>query len=198
MPDFGLISVAGIVGVGKTTLAEGLADILPGRVILEEYDRNPFLAAEYAGQKEAALPSELFFLLSRARQLHKRAIADDETVICDYLFDKNRLYARMNLDDNQIDVYRAVEKDIEPHLAAPDMVIYLQDGIENCLDRIFRRGRAYEKTITGAWLRRLQAAYDELFQNWRRCPLLRIDCGRCDLRRRETGKHIARQVLCPT
>ncbi|KPK74756.1 MAG: hypothetical protein AMJ79_13230 [Phycisphaerae bacterium SM23_30] len=197
MPDFGLIAVAGIVGVGKTTLAEGLADILPGRVILEEYERNPFLAAEFAGQKGAALPSELFFLLSRARQLHKRSLAEDETVICDYLFDKNRLYARMNLDDDQLDVYRAVEKDIEPHLAAPDMVIYLQDSIENCLDRIVRRGRAYERTITGAWLRRLQAAYEELLQNWRRCPLLRIDCGRRDLRQKETVRRIARQLLCP-
>ena len=93
-----LIAVAGIVGVGKTTLAEGLGEVLGNRVIYEEYDKNPFLAAEFGGRKEAGLPSELFFLLSRARQLHRQAIGASETVVSDYVFDKNRVYAEMNLE----------------------------------------------------------------------------------------------------
>jgi deoxyguanosine kinase len=198
MKKTGLIAVAGIIGVGKTTLTLGLGDILPGRTILEEYDRNPFLAAEFDGRQDAALPSELFFLLSRARQLHQQTLADDQTVICDYIFDKNRIYAGMNLNNDQFNIYRQVEKSIEPHLAAPDWVIYLQDTIENCLERIARRGREYEKIITDNWLSELHAAYQQLFQNWNRCPLLRIDCAQFDIRDRQTVQDIARQWLCAT
>jgi len=198
MSKGGLIAVAGIIGVGKTTLAQGLADILSGRVILEEYDRNPFLASEFAGRKDAALPSELFFLLSRARQLYKQAITDDETAVCDYIFDKNRIYAEFNLAADQLAIYRQVEASIEPHLARPQIVIYLRDTIENCLGRIARRGREYEKNISSSWLSRLHAAYEELFNRWSYCPVIRIDCARDDIRRQETVKRIAGQLLCST
>ena len=159
-----LIAVAGIVGVGKTTLAEGLGEVLGNRVIYEEYDKNPFLAAEFGGRKEAGLPSELFFLLSRARQLHRQAIGASETVVSDYVFDKNRVYAEMNLEAEELGIYLEVERRIESYLKEPDVVIYLYD------------------------------AYEALFAGWERCPVVRVDCGVEDVREEGTVRRIVEEI----
>ena len=89
-----------------------------------------------------------------------------------------------------------MEASIEPHLARPRIVIYLHDTIENCLERIARRGREYEKNISRSWLSKLDAAYEKLFNTWSCCPVIRIDCARDDIRRLETVKSIAGQLLC--
>ena len=189
-----LIAVAGIVGVGKTTLAEGLGEVLGNRVIYEEYDKNPFLAAEFGGRKEAGLPSELFFLLSRARQLHRQAIGASETVVSDYVFDKNRVYAEMNLEAEELGIYLEVERRIESYLKEPDVVIYLYDSVANCLGRIERRGREFERGITAGWLKRLHEAYEALFAGWERCPVVRVDCGVEDVREEGTVRRIVEEI----
>ena len=194
MDKGGLIAVAGIVGVGKTTLAEGLGEALGGRVIYEEYDKNPFLAEEFGGRKEAGLPSELFFLLSRARQLHRQAIREGETVVSDYVFEKNRIYAEMNLEAEEYEIYREVERRIERYLKGPDVVVYLYDTVERCMERINRRGREFEKSITAGWLSRLHEKYEELMTNWEQSVLLRIDCAEFDIRQDGTVHDIIRQL----
>ncbi|MCP4712079.1 MAG: deoxynucleoside kinase [Planctomycetes bacterium] len=190
-----LIAVAGVVGVGKSTLAAGLGEVLGGRVIYEEYDKNPFLAAEFGGRKEAGLPSELFFLLSRARQLHRQAIGEGETVVSDYVFDKNRIYAEMNLEAEEMGIYLEVERRIERYLKGADVVVYLSDTVENCLERIGRRGREFERGISEGWLGRLHESYEALFGGWDRCPVIRIDCAREDVREIETVRRIVGEII---
>ena len=190
MNKSGLIAIAGVIGVGKTTLARGLAGILPARLILEEYDRNPFLASEFAGDHDAALPCELFFLLSRLGQLKKNTLAP-QPAVCDYIFQKNRIFAQYHLDSQQFGIFDQVEKSIRPLIAGPEVVIYLHDTVENCLERIVCRGREYERVITCAYLACLKAGYEELFTDWDICPVVRLDCAEYDLRRPEVVGQIA-------
>jgi len=190
-----LIAIAGLIGVGKTTLAQQLAQLFSAHLILEEYDKNPFLPRQLSGDSAAALPSELFFLLSRARQLDPANIGPAQTYICDYIFAKNRIYAQMFLSDHQFCIYDEVESLIAPHLTTPSAVIYLTNSIETCHSRILSRGREFEQTITPDWLSRLSGAYDSLFQDWSICHLLRLDCRSLDLRSPETAQSIARQLI---
>jgi len=187
----GLIAIAGMIGVGKTTFAVHLAEILSAQLIHEEYAKNPFLARQIAGDREAGLASELFFLLSRASQLAPEKIDNNQITICDYLFQKNRIFAEINLDSDQLVIYDEVEKAVIPHITSPQMVIYLHDTIENCLNRIALRGRDYEKPISADYLSRLAGAYDKLFQNWCHCDVLRIDCARYDFREKCCVRQIA-------
>jgi len=195
MTNVNLIAIAGVVGVGKTTLAKSLAKLLSARIIAEEYDKNPFLPGQLAGDQDAALPAELFFLFSRGRQLDKRFNADENILICDYIFQKNRIFARLNLTAGELALYDRVEKAILPQIITPRVVIYLQDRMENCLERIQRRGRFMERNISFDWLTRLTTAYDELFENWTLCPLIRIDCRQYDIRQEQTVQNIGQNLL---
>jgi deoxyadenosine/deoxycytidine kinase len=194
MSELGLIAIAGVVGVGKTTLAGELARILHAPLICEEYGQNPFLSRELEGDQKAALASELFFLMSRAKQLNRQAIESDPTVICDYIFYKNRIFANMNLDAHQLGIYNEMEIIVESQIASPQLVIYLQDTTENCLERIQRRGRDFERSLSKTWLDRLRDAYENLFRDWRQCPVLSVDCGRYDVRQEKVVQNIMEQA----
>lgn len=180
----GLISIAGIIGVGKTALAENLAAEMGAALIREEYDQNPFLADQVSGKSEAALPSELFFLFSRVRQLRRDRMELHPLVVSDYVFHKNQIFARMNLGARDYDTYCRLERTVEPYIAPSNVVIYLQGDVEMCLDRIARRGREFETAFTAETLRRLHDAYEQLFSTWQHCPVVRLDAGCYDFRRR--------------
>ncbi len=195
MSNLGLVAVSGIIGVGKTTLAGHLSRILNAPLICEEYGRNPFLPRQLAGDREAALASELFFLISRARQLSRAAIHAVPTVVCDYLFNKNRIFAQMNLTEWQMELFTELERQVVSQIACPDLVVYLHDNTENCLQRIHRRGRDFELSITKSWLDRLEQAYEDLFRNWSSCPVLRIDCRDYDVRNENEARNILGQMI---
>lgn len=184
------ISIAGIVGVGKTTLAENLASELTAELILEEYDQNPFLADQVEGKSEAALPNELFFLFSRVRQLRRDHTDKFPVVVCDYVFQKNRLFAQMNLNAQEYDTYRRLEHSVKPYIALPDVVIYLIGDIEICLDRIVQRGRPFERAFSVEFLQQLHEVYERLFGDWRPCPVVRIDADQYDFRRQQDVQQI--------
>lgn len=204
----GLISIAGIIGSGKTTLARQLANLLPAQLILEEFDLNPFLPRQVKGDAMAALPSELFFLLSRAKQLCPEHLHPQKalnlnsgfTAVSDYIFEKNLIFAQLFLDERRFDIFREVEASVMPVITSPSLVIYLIDTVENCLSRIHERGRDFEKSITPAFLAKLDEAYNELFGTWNSSPVLRIHCEDFDFRReascREIMGAIYRQALC--
>ncbi|MBI9017465.1 MAG: deoxynucleoside kinase [Phycisphaerae bacterium] len=176
-----LISIAGIIGVGKTTLARKLSEKYHAQLILEEYDQNPFLDQQFKGDHGVALASELFFLMSRTKQLNVTELEKHHICISDYVFDKNRLFASLNLDDTQMATYNQVEKAVINYIAQPDIVIYLHDTVKNCLARIKSRARGFEQSICPSWLSKLDHAYQIFFEKYNK-PRLYIDCSKYDVR----------------
>ena len=169
-----LVSIAGNIGAGKTTLATKLAECFGCELLLEPYDKNPFLPDVYAGKKELALDSELYFLTSRAKQLDPNKLEDGRICISDYVFEKELIFARRLLNTQQL----ALHKEIYPAFAAqatvPALVIYMNDPPQYCLERIHRRNRPYEQQIELQFLRKLDSDYERLFEQWKSCPVIRI------------------------
>ena len=190
MKDSQLIAVAGVVGVGKTTLAQQLSDLMGAPLICEEYDRNPFLGGLLGGDDSAALPTELCFLASRACQLHRDVVGRCSPVVTDYLFEMGSVFAQINLGSEELAFYRQAERTLGLHVVRPRAVVYLQDSAENCLERVAARGREFEGPITLEWLDCLAGAYDELFEDWDYCPVLSVDCREYDCRERQTAEYV--------
>jgi len=172
-----LVSVAGIIGVGKTTLADKLAGLLGTSVLREPYDTNPYMPQVYAGRKEFALDSELYFLVNRAEQLARDTLAAGRIFVTDYVFEKELIYARRLLNDQQLTLHESIYRAFVDRVAAPVLVIYLMDSPEECLTRIHRRNRPYEQEITADFLTRLHSDYEQLFADWRTCPVMRVPAG---------------------
>lgn len=169
-----LISIAGNIGVGKTTLATKLADRLASDLLLEPYDENPFMPDVYAGKKELALDSQLYFLTCRAEQLNPNTLEAGRICISDYVFDKELIYARRLLDTQQLTLYEEIYPPFAAKVAEPVLVVYLRDPAENCLERIHSRNRPYEQQIELPFLRGLDGDYERLFEQWKNCPVIRI------------------------
>ena len=142
-----LISIAGIIGAGKTTLAQAVSKRLGCKLIKEEYDTNPFLADVYAGKNELALDSEIFFLMSRADQLSKKTLNPSMPVVSDYVVEKELIYAKNWLDSQQMALYKKVNRTANANLVQPVLVIYLQTPPAECMNRIHSRQRPYEQEI---------------------------------------------------
>jgi 2-amino-4-hydroxy-6-hydroxymethyldihydropteridine diphosphokinase len=189
-----LISVAGIIGVGKTTLAKKLSNILDCKCILEAYDKNPYLPDVYAGKKELALDSQLFFLTSRVAQLNHHSLKAGEILFADYVFDKELIYAKHLLNAEQLALYHTIHKQIISDIAAPVLVIYLIDSVENCLKRIHGRNRPYEQKIQPQFLDSLSRGHDELFADWKKCPVIRLSKSEFDYMRDENVQRLANQI----
>ncbi len=168
-----LICVAGIIGVGKTTMARELSKALGCKLVLEAYDTNPFMPEVYAGRKELALDSQLFFLTSRIEQLNKGSSSPGQLVISDYIFEKENIYAARLLSENQQTLYQSLSRHLAGSITKPVLVIYLRDSAEGCLERIHKRNRSYEQKIELQFLKALDSDYEQLFVNWSTCPVIR-------------------------
>jgi len=169
-----VVSVAGVIGVGKTTLARKLAEVLPAEILPEPYDTNPFLPQVYAGKSELALDSQLYFLVNRAEQLSPDRLARGKVFVTDYVFDKELIYARRLLDGHQLQLYERVYPAFVRKAAKPTLVIYLEDSPCNCLDRIHGRNRPYEQTMGLGFLESLDGDYKRLFADWKASPVIRV------------------------
>jgi deoxyguanosine kinase len=169
-----LVSIAGNIGVGKTTLAKKLADRLGCEVLLEPYDENPFLPEVYAGKKELALDSELYFLTSRAKQLDAAGLEPGRMCIYDCVFDKELIYALRLLNAQQLALHEEIYPLFAAQVAEPVLVVYMRDSEQNCLHRIHRRNRPYEQEIELQFLRGLDSDYEQLFDQWKSCPVIHI------------------------
>ena len=189
-----LISVAGLIGVGKTTLVNRLATALGAVTFMEPYETNPFLPQVYAGKKELSLDSQLYFLVHRAEQLNPKALPPDSISLTDYVFEKELIYARRLLDAEQLELYERLYKQSIENVAPPVLAIHLQDSAANCLERIHRRNRPYEQEITLAFLQGLEADYEQLFADWNTCPLIRLSASDVGLDDEAAIEHVALQI----
>jgi 2-amino-4-hydroxy-6-hydroxymethyldihydropteridine diphosphokinase len=169
-----LVSVAGNIGVGKTTLAKKLADHFGCELLLEPYDENPFMPDVYAGKKELALDSQLYFLTSRAKQLDPKNLEAGRICISDYVFDKETIYARRLLDVQQLSLYEKMYPPFAAQVTTPALVIYIRDPAQNCLERIRNRNRPYEQQIELQFLQTLNSDYEQLFKKWKSCPVIHV------------------------
>ncbi len=189
-----LVSITGIIGVGKTTLAKKLSNILECKCILELYDKNPFLPDVYAGRKELALDSQLFFLTSRIEQLNHNTLSQGQIAISDYIFDKELIYARRLLNTQQLTLYEKVYPPFSTKVTPPVLVIYLTDSAKNCLERIHRRNRLYEQRIKLQFLETLSSDYEQLFSSWKTCPVIRISASKLDYMKDDSIDHLTNQI----
>lgn len=177
-----LIAFAGVIGVGKTTLAEGLSILFDTEPIHEEYDKNPYLPMVYAGREDVRLDSELFFLNSSAEQLRSDRLTGDDVYVADFMFEKSPIYAKHWLEPADYRVLIEQYERFREDVVGPSMVIFLEDTAGHCLERIERRGRKYESQIGEEFLDELGRAYDNLFKDWRKCPVMRLDASKYDFR----------------
>jgi len=189
-----LVSIAGLIGVGKTTLMNRLAGVLGAQTILEPYDSNPFLSKVYAGRREFALDSQLYFLVHRAEQLRREGLSRDNVSLTDYVFEKELIYARRLLEPEQLALYERIYQPFAEQVAQPVLMIYLQDDPAQCLERIHRRNRPYEQEITQEFLEGLGADYEQLLTNWTGCPIIRLPAAKIGLDDQAALEHVALQV----
>jgi len=189
-----LISIAGIIGVGKTTLAKKLATRLDCKMIFEPYDTNPFMPDVYAGKKELALDSQLYFLTARIEQLNKNTLGNGEIYISDYIFDKELIYSRQTLNSEQLTLYDKIYQSTNSKVVSPVLVIYLLDSPQDCLQRIHKRNRPYEQKIERRFLENLDAAYRQLFNNWKVCPVIRKKTFELDYINDNAIEYLAEQI----
>jgi deoxyguanosine kinase len=191
-----LVSIAGIIGVGKTTLAKGLSKKLDCEVLLEPYDTNPFMPDVYAGKKELALDSQLYFLTQRIGQLSRNVLQPRQVVISDYVFNKEQIYAKRLLNALQLDLYEKIYKPVSAEVTQPALVVFLQDSAKSCLERIRERGRSYEQRIDLHFLETLRNDYEQLFAKWKICPIIQIKMSEFDCMRDSDIECLANQVKC--
>jgi deoxyguanosine kinase len=171
--------VEGPIGVGKTSLAVKLAGTLGGVLMLERAEENPFLERFYRDPKGAALPTQLSFLFQRARQLQQLRQGDifQPTRVADFLLDKDPLFARLNLDDEELKLYEQVYQHLTLDAPRPDLVIYLQAPVDVLSRRVQRRGIGYEKFIQHEYLERIANAYSQFFYHYNASPLLIVNAS---------------------
>lgn len=178
----GYVVVEGVIGAGKTTMARMLADRAGGRVVLEEFEENPFLDRFYTDRDRWALQTQLAFLASRFKQ--QKALATRDLfvphVVSDYTFDKDRIFAHVTLTGDEVRLYETLYGIMEPAAPVPDLVVYLRSSVDRLLHNVALRGRSYESNMDRGYLAELVEAYDQYFFHYTKSPLLIVDASRID------------------
>ena len=183
MADNFYVAIEGVIGVGKTTLTQALSATTGARQILEQVEENPFLEAFYKDRRRFAFQTQLFFLLSRYRQMMALRQRDlfQNAVVCDYLFQKDRIFAGINLSDEEMVLYDQILPLLERDLPQPDKVVYLRADLPVILKRIEKRGRSFERGIDPDYLSVLDEAYTQFFFHYQVTPLLVVNTNAIDL-----------------
>ncbi len=176
------IAIEGVIGVGKTSLANILAERLNGRLVLEKFETNPFLADFYHDRERYAFQTQLFFLLSRHRQQMELMQTDlfHTSLITDYLFIKDKLFAYLNLSEKELTLYDQLLNLLIKEIPQPDLVIYLQADTPRLMQNIQKRGRAYEKRMDRDYIEQLNQMYNNYFFRYNETPLLIINTTEID------------------
>lgn len=182
MPGRNFVAVEGVIGVGKTTLATLLAKKWGAHLKLEVVEENPFLAQFYADMRAYAFQTQLFFLLSRHRQQVDLKQYDlfMERVVSDYMFAKDRIFANITLDDNELALYTRLAELLERDVPKPDVVVYLQASVDVLMERVRKRGRRFERDMSREYLLALTEAYNHFFFHYKDTPLIVVNTNDID------------------
>ena len=177
------IVVEGVIGAGKTSLSRMLSERLQARLLLEEVEENPFLKDFYTDRSRYAFQTQMHFLFSRyqqQRELRQQDLFREKTV-SDYLFQKDRIFANLNLSDKELSLYEKVVSWLELEVTRPDVVVYLQAGTDTLLERVARRGRPFERDMDRDYMQALNEAYNYFFFHYDATPLLVVDTNGMNL-----------------
>ncbi len=174
------VAIEGVIGVGKTTLARYLHERMGGSVVLEVFEENPFLSAFYADRDRYAFQTQMFFLLSRYRQMQQLAEAP-EPILSDYMFAKDQLFARQNIRGDEWMIYERVYAALSENVVQPDLVVYLRADTPTLMQRIAIRDRPYERDMDEGYIDMLRVAYENFFNNYPSARVLTIDTTHLDV-----------------
>lgn len=182
MAELRYIAIEGVIGAGKTTLAQKLADKLGANLILEQFEENPFLEKFYDDRKRYAFQTQMFFLINRYKQqlqLNQQELFTN-FIVSDYIFEKDRIFAYLNLSGDEIKLYESIFPLLERDIPKPDLVVFLQSGIDRLVTNVKKRGRFFEKNLTKAYLTELSEAYNNFFFKYVNTPLLIVNTTEID------------------
>ncbi len=179
------IAIEGVIGVGKTTLARLLQPSFDAEVLLEIFEENPFLSDFYADRARYAFQTQIFFLLSRYHQQNNnvpKILTDNKSLIADYTFAKDALFAGINLTGDELDMYHKVHEALGEKIPKPDLLVYLQASTDTLMNRIAFRDRSYERQMERSYINELNMAYEEFFSKpFDHTPVLKIETNDLDI-----------------
>ncbi|MBU2445313.1 MAG: deoxynucleoside kinase [Bacteroidetes bacterium] len=176
------ISVEGVIGAGKTTLSKLLTEKLKADLILEQFEANPFLDKFYLDRKRYAFQTQIFFLLNRYQQQQSlmQATLFAEYLVSDYIFEKDKIFAYLNLEGDELKLYETLAFQLEKNIVKPDIVIYLQASVDRLMDNIHKRNREMEKNMQRSYIEQLADAYNHFFFMYKSTPLLIVNATEMD------------------
>ena len=176
------IAIEGVIGAGKTSLAIKIAKTLDMKAVLEKFEENPFLEKFYEDISNYAFQTQIFFLLSRYRQQQELTQMDlfEQTIVSDYMFEKDKIFAYLNLQDDELKLYETLVGLLEKSIPKPDLVVYLQSSADHLMANIKKRGRKYERSISREYIQSLNEAYNYFFFRYKAAPLLIVNMEQID------------------
>lgn len=194
------IAIEGVIGAGKTTLTKMLHKKLGGKLVLEKYMENPFLTRFYQDRERYAFQTQIYFLLTRFKQLqklHQYNLFEDYTII-DYVFEKDKIFAHLNLQDDELQLYNLLVAQLEKTLPPPDLVVYLQSSVDRLMENIKKRGRDFEETITRQYISDLNDGYNYFFFRYKGAPLIIVNATDIDFVKHEDHlEELIAEILRP-
>ncbi len=176
------IAIEGVIGAGKTSLAKKLREKLNAELIMEQFEANPFLENFYSDRKRFAFQTQMFFLINRFKQqqeLNQENLFTDHYV-CDYIFDKDRIFAYLNLSGEELKLYESIFPLLSRSLRKPDLVVYLQSGVDRLMYNIKKRSRRVERNLTRNYIEELSESYNHFFFRYNSAPLLIVNSTELD------------------
>ncbi len=176
------ISIEGVIGAGKTSLARKLKDKLNAQLILEQFEVNPFLEKFYGDRRRFAFQTQMFFLINRFKQQEQLNQENlfTEFIVCDYVFDKDKIFAYLNLTGEELKLYEALFPLLARNLRKPDLVVYLQSSVDRLMYNIKKRNRKIERNLTMNYIEELSEAYNHFFFRYNETPLLIVNSSEID------------------
>ncbi|MCL4550797.1 MAG: deoxynucleoside kinase [Bacteroidetes bacterium] len=187
MAELRYIAIEGVIGAGKSSLASRISEKLSSNLILEQFEENPFLEKFYSDRKRYAFQTQMFFLINRYKQQQQLSQQElfSKYIVSDYIFEKDKIFAYLNLSGEELKLYENIFPLLEREIPKPDLVIFLQAGIDRLMANIKSRGRQFEKNLTRAYLTELSEAYNNFFFKYSTTPLLIVNTTDIDFVNRD-------------